>query len=82
MAKAEGLEEAFLHVIFDGRSTEPGTAPDLLMRLEARMFEIGIGRLATGLGRSIALDRNGDYEKTHQAFDAFVMGTGKKIPVD
>ncbi len=82
MAKAQGLKEAFLHVIFDGRSTEPGTAPDLLMRLEARMFEIGVGRLATGLGRSIALDRNGDYKKTRQAFDAFVTGTGKKIPTD
>ncbi len=80
LAKTEGLERVLLHVIFDGRSTEPGTAPDLLMRLEARMCEIGLGQIGTGLGRSFALDRNGDYEKTRLAFDAFVIGTGKKIP--
>ncbi len=79
MANVEGLEKVLLHVIFDGRSTEPGTAPSLLMQLEAKMCDIGVGRIATGVGRSLALDRNCDYSKTRQAFEAFVNGAGKRV---
>ena len=53
---APTLEDVFIHLIFDGRSTEPGSAPDLLLSLEGRMNKIGLGQLATGMGRGIALD--------------------------
>ena len=82
MAYDQGLERAFLHVIFDGRSTEPGSAPDLLLSLESRMNEIGLGQLATGIGRGTALDRDRNYEKTRRAFEAFVNGSGRKVPLD
>jgi 2,3-bisphosphoglycerate-independent phosphoglycerate mutase len=76
MARELGLEQVFLHVIFDGRSTEPGSAPALLERLEARIDEIGIGQVVSGIGRGIALDRDGNYDKIKRAFDALVDGTG------
>lgn len=77
MAKRGGLDRVFLHVIFDGRSTAPGSAPAMLEDLERRMEEIGAGRIATGMGRGIALERGGDYEKTRRAYDAMVVGGGK-----
>ncbi len=82
MAKDRALERAFVHVIFDGRSTEPGTAPELLRQLEGRMSEIGIGQIATGVGRGIALDRDRNYEKIRRAFEAFVDGVGKRVVAD
>ena len=78
IAKECGLEKVNVHVIFDGRSTEPGSAPDLLEKFERHIEEIGIGRIVTGVGRGIALDRNGNYAKTQRAFDALVLGTGIK----
>ncbi len=72
-----GLENVYLHVIFDGRSTEPGSAPALLEKLEAQVDEIGIGQVVTGVGRGIALDRDGNYGKIKRAFDALVYGAGK-----
>jgi 2,3-bisphosphoglycerate-independent phosphoglycerate mutase len=78
MAKARGLTDACLHMIFDGRSTEPGSAPRLLEKLEALMDEIGIGRMVSGIGRGIALDRDGNYDKTKRAYDALVYGIGKR----
>ncbi len=78
MAKERGLNEVFLHVIFDGRSTEPGSAPDLLQMLEHKMDEIGVGQVVTGIGRGIALDRDGNYARIHIAFDALVSGIGKQ----
>lgn len=77
MAKERGLEKVYLHVIFDGRSTAPGSAPDLLEKLEAQVDEIGVGQVVSGVGRGLALDRNGNYGKVQRAFDAFVHGTGK-----
>ena len=79
MAKAAGLEQVFLHMIFDGRSTPPGSAPALLEKLGGLVAEIGIGCIVTGIGRGIALDRDGNYHKTHRAYDALVYGTGKKV---
>ena len=77
MAKARGLENVYLHIIFDGRSTEPGSAPALLEKLEEQVEEIGLGQVVTGVGRGIALDRDGNYGKIQRAFDALVNGAGK-----
>ena len=77
MAKSAGLERVYLHMIFDGRSTEPGSAPALLAKLESLVDEIGIGQIVTGIGRGIALDRDGNYNKTQKAYDALVYGKGR-----
>jgi 2,3-bisphosphoglycerate-independent phosphoglycerate mutase len=77
MAKENGLERVYLHVIFDGRSTEPGSAPALLEKLETQVDAIGIGQVVSGIGRGIALDRDGNYAKVKRAYDAFVTGVGK-----
>ena len=75
-AKAMGLKRAFLHVIFDGRSTPPGSAPALLRELDKELETIGLGEIADGVGRGIVLDRDGNYEKVKRAYDAMVEGTG------
>ena len=77
MAQADGLHQVYLHLIFDGRSTEPGSAPALLDKLDGLVQEIGVGQIVSGMGRGIALDRDGDYNKTRCAYDALVFGAGK-----
>jgi 2,3-bisphosphoglycerate-independent phosphoglycerate mutase len=79
MAKDHGLEQVYLHIIFDGRSTQPGSAPALLEKLEHQVDEIGVGQIVTGMGRDIALDRDGNYAKTQRAYGALVNGTGRKV---
>lgn len=78
MAKANGLTDVYLHLIFDGRSTEPGSAPALLEKLERQMAEIGVGQIVSGVGRGLALDRDGTYSKTQRAYEAFALGLGKQ----
>lgn len=82
MAKVHNLNDVYLHVIFDGRSTEPGSAPALLENFEKQVAQIGIGKIVTGIGRGIALDRDGDYRKTRCAYEALVFGHGKLHQVD
>lgn len=73
---AEGVEEVYLHIIFDGRSTEPGSAPALLRSLEEKLRVIGRGVVVDGVGRGIALDRDGNYGKIQKAYEAMVLGKG------
>lgn len=81
IARAANLHQVYLHVIFDGRSTAPGSAPMLLEKLERQIAEIGIGQIVSGFGRAFALDRDGNYGKTKRAYDAMVAGIGKRIEI-
>jgi 2,3-bisphosphoglycerate-independent phosphoglycerate mutase len=78
MAHRRGLPRIYLHLIFDGRSTEPGSAPELLVKLDGELKEIGAGSIASGVGRGLALDRDGNYAKTRRAYEAIVDGVGLK----
>ena len=73
---AEGVEEIYLHIIFDGRSTEPGSAPALLRALEQKLEKLGRGRIVDGVGRGIALDRDGNYAKIEKAYACMTQGRG------
>lgn len=81
MARAHDLQEVFVHIIFDGRSTAPGSAPALLEKLDQQMDAIGVGQIVSGIGRAFALDRDGNYAKTRRAYEAMVFGTGIKSRV-
>lgn len=76
MAKEKSLEKIYLHIIFDGRSTEPGSAPKLLLELDEELARIGAGKVVGGVGRGLALDRDGNYDKVKKAYDAMVLGAG------
>jgi 2,3-bisphosphoglycerate-independent phosphoglycerate mutase len=81
LAKSKGLEEVFLHLFTDGRSSPPGNAPKFLLRVEEEMERIGIGMLVTLVGRGLALDRGGDYEKkTRAVYNALALGEGISVP--
>ena len=81
LARQEGLERVFVHLIFDGRSTEPGSAPELLEEFSQKMHSLGVGRIVTGMGRGLALDRDGNYrQRTRLAYEALVFGKGKPVP--
>ena len=73
---AEGVEQVYLHIIFDGRSTEPGSAPAMLRALDEKLAAIGRGVIVDGVGRGVALDRDKNYAKVKRAYDAMTIGTG------
>jgi 2,3-bisphosphoglycerate-independent phosphoglycerate mutase len=50
----------------------------MLEKLDEQVDEIGVGQIVTGVGRGIALDRDGNYAKTKRAYDALVFGAGKQ----
>ena len=76
IAKKRGLENVFIHIIFDGRSTDPGSAPALLRELGETLEAKGIGQIVSGVGRGVALDRDLNWAKVQTAYDSLVSGTG------
>ena len=80
LAKEKQLKRVFVHAIFDGRSTKVRSALGFLEKLQKEMNALGLGELATGIGRGLALDRDGDYQKTKRAYDALAFGIGRKVP--
>ena len=73
-AKQVGLERVFVHVFLDGRDTPPTSGADYVAKLEAKMKEIGAGKIASIGGRYYAMDRDKRWERQRKAFDAMVTG--------
>jgi 2,3-bisphosphoglycerate-independent phosphoglycerate mutase len=82
LARKKGCDRVFVHLITDGRSTQPGSAPALLRSFGEGLAQIGVGTLVTLVGRGLALDRGGDYSgKTQQVYRALVHGEGIPVPL-
>ena len=77
MAGAAGVKDVYVHVIFDGRSTEPGSAPSLLREFGEAMEKKGVGLIVSGVGRGVALDRDQNWAKVKRAYDSLVSGVGE-----
>ena len=76
MAKRMGAKEVYLHCITDGRDTDPHSGKGFLADLQAKLDELGIGKLASVSGRYCAMDRDNNWDREEKAFAAFVYGEG------
>ena len=76
MAKENGITNLILHPILDGRDTRPKEAQVYLDMLLAATKQYGLGTIATISGRSYAMDRNNNWEKTRLYYEVLV-GTSK-----
>jgi len=75
---AGDVEKIYFHIIFDGRSTEPGSAPAMLRALDRKLAALGRGVIVDGVGRGIALDRDGNYAKIQKAYMCMTRGEGTR----
>jgi 2,3-bisphosphoglycerate-independent phosphoglycerate mutase len=80
MAKRQGVPEVYVHCLLDGRDTPPQSGAEYLERLEQEIARIGLGRIATVIGRYYAMDRDNRWERVEQAYKAIVQGEGKGYP--
>ena len=77
MARDAGVKDVFVHIIFDGRSTEPGSAPALLREFGDMIEKKGVGLIVSGVGRGVALDRDQNWAKVQRTYDSLVEGKGE-----
>lgn len=73
---ARELPEVYVHIIFDGRSTPPGSAPALLRELDEMIGDAPNCQIVDGVGRGIALDRDNNYAKIEKVYRMLTEGGG------
>ena len=78
MAKHMGAKEVYLHCITDGRDTDPHSGKGFLADLQAKLDELGIGKIASVSGRYYAMDRDNNWDREEKAYAAFVYGEGEQ----
>jgi len=76
LAKRNGLEKVYVHCFLDGRDTPPQSAKEFAEALEAKMAEIGVGKIATVSGRYYAMDRDNNFDRVKVAYDAMTLAEG------
>lgn len=76
MAKDNGLNNVFIHLVLDGRDVPEKSAIDYLEKLEEKIKEIGIGKIATVAGRFYTMDRDTNWERTKAGYEVMTEGKG------
>ncbi len=76
LAKKQGLEKVYVHCFLDGRDTPPASGKGYVEELEEKMKEIGVGKVATVMGRYYVMDRDNRWDRVELAYKAMVKGEG------
>ncbi|MEG1606034.1 MAG: 2,3-bisphosphoglycerate-independent phosphoglycerate mutase [Clostridia bacterium] len=76
MAKRQGVEKVFVHALLDGRDEPPTSAAGYMQELVDTMDALGVGRVATVMGRFYAMDRDFAWDRVEKAYNAMVCGQG------
>ena len=78
LAKREGVENVYVHCFLDGRDTSPTSGKGFIEALEAKMKEIGVGKIASICGRYYAMDRDNRWDRVEAAYKMLTLGDGVK----
>ena len=78
LAKRQGIEKVYVHCFLDGRDTPPASGKDYVAELADKMKKIGVGKIASVMGRYYAMDRDNRWDRVELAYNAIVKGEGVK----
>lgn len=77
LAKRNGIEKVYVHCFLDGRDVPPTSGADYVQSLEDEMAKIGVGKVASVMGRFYAMDRDNRWERVSKAYEAIALGKGE-----
>ena len=77
-AKQNGLKDVYIHCFLDGRDVPPASAAGFIEELQSKLDEIGVGKIASVMGRFYAMDRDNRWNRVELAYAALVYREGVK----
>ena len=80
LAKREGIKNVYLHAFLDGRDTAPASGKGFVEEAIAKMNEVGVGKIASVMGRYYVMDRDNRWDRVEKAYKALVEGEGVTAP--
>ncbi len=78
LAKRNGLKKVYLHCFLDGRDTPPASGKGYVMELMKKCEELGVGEVASVMGRYYAMDRDNRWDRVEKAYRALRYGEGEQ----
>lgn len=77
LAKKNGLTKVYIHTLMDGRDVSPTSGKNFMSELLNEIKAIGVGEVATVIGRYYAMDRDYAWDRVEKAYAAMVYGEGE-----
>jgi len=82
MAERNGLKKVFLHAFLDGRDTPPKSAAQSLKMLQEKCYSLGVGQIASIIGRFYVMDRDNRWERVQPAYELLTQGRAEFSATD
>lgn len=81
LCKRRGLvgDRVQFHAFGDGRDSPPNSGVEFIRQIEAKMRELGVGRVATVVGRYYAMDRDNRWDRVEKAYRLLAEGVGIRV---
>jgi len=76
MAKQNNVKNLFIHPILDGRDTSPTSGITYIRQLQEYLDKVGVGKIASIVGRYWAMDRDTRWDRVKRAYDLFSNADG------
>ena len=76
LCKKQEFDKVFVHCFLDGRDTPPASGENFIAELEDKIKEIGVGKIASIMGRYYAMDRDKRWDRVELAYNALAKGEG------
>jgi 2,3-bisphosphoglycerate-independent phosphoglycerate mutase len=73
--KKNNCKNVFLHLFTDGRDSPPTSGVNTIKNIEVKINEIGVGKIASIIGRYFAMDRDNRWERTQKAYECMTVGS-------
>ena len=77
VAKEVGVPHVYIHFFGDGRDTDPKSAAEYMQQLLDKIKELGIGQIATVVGRYYIMDRDKRWDRVEIGMKGVVTGEGE-----
>ncbi len=74
LAKTNDIKEVYIHAFTDGRDSPPDSGAGYIADIETKAKEIGVGKIATVMGRFYAMDRDSRWDRVQKAYECMRVG--------
>ena len=78
ICQRENFHNVYIHIITDGRDTDPDSGITYIKMLKEKIAKLGFGKIATICGRYYMMDRDNRFERVQAAYEMLINGTGDK----
>jgi 2,3-bisphosphoglycerate-independent phosphoglycerate mutase len=77
LAVQRGARKVYIHAFLDGRDCPPRSAEKSLEKTQALCEKLGVGTIASMIGRFYAMDRDNRWDRVQSAYELITDGTAE-----